>query len=186
MTLHLRKTFAALGLAAAAALAGCSDAVSPTSAERPRLQAGVSGPAVEAIAKYKGGPPSMTIAWAKKWIGPEGGTIEFLGFGVTVPAGAVDRVTQFSIRLPVDPKNNEFVMAEFGPHGQQFAVPVTLRLPLTGTTSEGTPARILWWNGEIWEPMSTTQMEGYLLAPTTHFSTYGTEDTQRGFTLAGG
>ena len=185
MTSRMMRSAACSVLAAAALVVGCGQADGPMAPDG-APQASASGPSVKALARYSGGPPSITVAWAKKWIGPEGGTLSWMGFSVVVPAGAVDKVTQFSIRLPVDPKNNEYVMAEFGPHGQKFAVPVTLHLPLAGTTSEGTAANVLWWNGSSWEVMPTTQVDGHLEAPTTHFSTYGTEDTQRGYTLAGG
>ena len=184
MKLHQTRSVAVLVLLGA--LTACGDVEAPSAPNDVVRQASASGQALKALARYSSGPPSLTIAWAKKWIGPQGGTLSWQGFTVVVPAGAVDRVTQFSIRLPVDPQNKEFVMAEFGPHGKTFAVPVTLHLPLAGTTSEGSDARVLWWNGAEWEVMPTTQVGDHLEAPTTHFSTYGTEGTQRGFTLAGG
>src|SRR5688500_11691120 len=36
------------------------------------------------IAVYAEGPPSLTIAWAMAWIGPEGGSLRILDFEVIV------------------------------------------------------------------------------------------------------
>lgn len=172
----------------------CGEVESPVAPDAPEVRASAanSGPAVKYLARYRSGPPSITIGLAARTIGPEGGSIELLGFEVVVPAGAVDRPTHFTIRLPVDsPTTSEYVMAEFGPHGIQFAVPVTLRLPWQGTTAEGTGRvpSVLWWNGAAWERMPTSETrDGRVEAPTTHFSTYGTEATSAdgGYIIAGG
>ena len=132
-----------------------------------------------ALARYQSGPLKITVAFAAKTIGPEGGSISILGFEAVVPPGAVAKATRFTIRLPIDPQNSEYVRAEFGPHGQVFAVPVTLRLPLAGTTSEGNEARVLWWDGATWQPFQTVLLaDGRIETKTSHFSEYGTEDTQ--------
>jgi hypothetical protein len=131
--------------------------------------------------------PSITIAWARKWIGPEGGRLDFQGFAIEVPAGAVDRVTQFSIRLPVDPKASERVVAEFGPHGATFLTPLFIEFPFAGTSLEGSDdATVVWWN-DGWVDMGAQLIGGgtRLRTSTDHFSTYGT--TQRGgVTVSGG
>lgn len=132
--------------------------------------------------------PKVTIAWAKKWIGPEGGRLEFQGFAIDVPAGAVDKVTQFSIRLPVEPKRSERVVAEFGPHNRQFRAPVTIEFPYAGTSVFGAPgATIVWWNAG-WVDMGATVTEdgSRLRTQTDHFSTYGTTDTEDGTVEARG
>ena len=144
---------------------------------------------LQQLAQYQGGPLSITVAFAAKTIGPEGGTIRILGFEAVVPPGAVDKATRFTIRVPVDPHNSEYVRAEFGPHGQQFAAPVTLRLPLKGTTAEGaTSVRVLWWDGAQWIPYESRITEdGRLETRTNHFSEYGTEGEQsKGIILGGG
>lgn len=131
------------------------------------------------LARFRDGAPSITIGWAKKTIGPEGGSLRLLDFEIVVPPGAVDRDTRFQIRLPVDPHEREYVMAEFGPHGRDFAVPVQIRFPFQGTTIEGSDeAGVVWWNGDGWVRLSTGVIESgaRLEASTDHFSTYGTSD----------
>lgn len=176
-----------LGLAAALLLlAGCSDAGLPTAAERapaiaerPLLNL-AGGMEISGLARFDH-KPTVTIAWAKQWIGPQGGRLEFLGFAIDVPAGAVDRVTQFSIRLPVDPQGSERVVAEFGPHGTTFARPVTIELPYAGTSRYGDTPLIGWWNKRAgaWEPFDTgLTADGLRMrTETTHFSTYGSMAT---------
>ena len=142
------------------------------------------------LARYQDGPMTLTIAFAMKFIGPQGGTLSLLGFEVIVPPGAVTKSTLFSIRLPVDLTTSQFVRAEFAPH-QQFAAPVTIRLPLKGTTAENSSAsHILWWNGYDWEPFATTlTADGRIETQTWHFSEFGTEeptDPSKGIILVGG
>ena len=180
--------------ATALCIAGCSDPTSTVPEPGPgaTLAASRGTPDLTRLATFRP-PPSVTIAGAKKWIGPAGGRLDFHGFAIDVPAGAVDRVTQFSIRLPVDAKSSERVLAEFGPH-QGFALPVTIELPYAGTSIEGsgaTPA-VLWWNSEVaaWEDMGGwVSADGARLATRTdHFSLYGTStlDDSGGVTTSGG
>ncbi|HEU0015700.1 MAG TPA: hypothetical protein VFQ45_18630 [Longimicrobium sp.] len=193
MTHTFRRAGQVFVLALAALAAGCTDAGGPTAAA-PGASLGrvatqsteteLMAPASELykLARFRT-KPQVTIAWAKKWIGPEGGRLDFLGFAIEVPAGAVDKVTMFTIRLPVDPKGSEHVVAEFGPHNQQFRVPVAIELPFTNTTLEGSPTlpTIVWWN-DAWVDMGATlTADGRRLRTSTpHFSTYGTADTGRG------
>ncbi|MBA4158547.1 MAG: hypothetical protein H0X65_13885 [Gemmatimonadetes bacterium] len=131
---------------------------------------------------------SITIAWAKKWIGPEGGRLDFRGYAIEVPAGAVDGVTQFSIRLPVDPHGSARVVAEFGPHGATFAVPVAIEFPFAGTSIEGSEKpTVVWWN-DAWIDMggSPTPDGARLRTTTDHFSTYGTTDERSVTSTSGG
>ena len=133
--------------------------------------------------------PQITIAWAKAWIGPEGGRLDFQGFSIVVPAGAVDKVTMFSIRLPVDPDGSERVVAEFGPHGAQFKTPVTLGFPYRGTTIEGNAnAHVVWWNNAWVDMGGWISPDGsQVLTQTPHFSEMGTTATrQGGLTASGG
>jgi hypothetical protein len=167
------------------AVASCIDnePIEPTA----RPQFTFESAKLDRLARYQNGGPSITIGLSLKTIGPEGGTISLAGFEVVVPPGAVTKATRFSIRLPVDPQSSAFVRAEFGPH-QTFAVPVTIRLPLRGTTSEGAEPRVLWWNGTDWEAFPTVPTaDGRIETTTTHFSEYGTEDTgYKGIILVGG
>lgn len=178
----IRKLGITFTLAFAFIAAGCADAGSPLAARQgaPSYSSGGT-PDVAALAKFRQ-TPQITIAWAKKWIGPEGGRLDFYGFAIEVPAGAVDKVTQFSIKLPVDPHGSERVVAEFGPHGQQFARPVAIELPYRGTTIEGSSSStIVWWNGSWVDMGGTVTADGLRLRTLTdHFSTYGTTDTERG------
>lgn len=178
----VRKLGAALTLALAVLAGGCADAGAPLAARQgvPSFSEGGT-PNLEALAKFRS-KPQITIAWAKKWIGPEGGRLDFYGFAIEVPAGAVDKVTQFSIRLPVDPQGAERVVAEFGPHGKQFNQPVAIELPYSGTTIDGAAVpTIVWWN-DAWVNMgaSVTSDGLRLRTLTDHFSTYGTTDAARG------
>lgn len=183
----IRKLGITFTLALSFLVAGCTDTETP-------LSAVPSGPSLstsdmQTLARFRQ-KPQITIAWAKKWIGPQGGRLDFMGFAIDVPAGAVDKVTQFSIRLPVDPNGAEHVVAEFGPHGRQFAKPVSIELPLRGTTLDGavTPT-IVWWN-EGWVNMgAAVTADGQRLRTLTdHFSTYGTTEAARGgtFVTSGG
>lgn len=180
--------------ATALSLAGCSEAATtaPERASGVALAESRGGPDLTRLAKFRT-PPSITIAWAKRWIGAEGGRLEFHGFAVEVPAGAVDRLTQFSIRLPVDPDGSERVLAEFGPH-QDFAVPVTIELPYAGTSIEGDGQRatVLWWNPDArdWSDMGAwlSADGGRLVTVTDHFSLFGTSSgyDSGGVTTSGG
>jgi hypothetical protein len=166
--------------------------------EAPTALSGADAPQAPLLSKGEGGPdlsvlatfdrrPTITIAWAKKWIGPEGGRLDFQGFAIEVPAGAVEKRTQFSIRLPVDPHGSERVTAEFGPHGSTFAVPVFIELPFTGTSLESKEdPTIVWWN-DAWVDMGATVTGdgARLRTPTDHFSTYGTA-SRGGVTVSGG
>jgi hypothetical protein len=172
-------------------LGGCSEAGDPTGAlgtERPLASKGTGIPDLAALARFDQ-KPGITIAWAKKWIGPEGGRLEFQGFAIDVPAGAVASVTQFSIHLPVDPKASERVLATFGPHGSRFAVPVTIELPFAGTSITESPwVTIVWWSGSEWVDMGAAlTADGLRLETSTdHFSDYGTTDERGGGTLVSG
>lgn len=196
----MKVAFRSVMLAAAASLltlAGCADVgdagrlvgpgAAPVAARAP--SGGLTErPTLQPLARFRT-KPQVTIAWAKKWIGPAGGRLDFQGFAIDVPAGAVGKVTQFSIRLPVDPQGSEHVVAEFGPHGSSFAVPVNIEFPLRGTTLEGVgSATVLWWDGghNSWVNMGAEPTaDGLRLrSTTTHFSTFGTGETEfRGGTV---
>jgi hypothetical protein len=144
--------------------------------------------AIDQLARFKT-KPQITIAWAKMWIGPEGGRLDFQGFTIIVPAGAVDKVTMFSIKLPVDPNGSDHVVAEFGPHGAQFAQPVTIGFPYAGTTVEGdASAHVVWWNNGWVDMGGTVSADGTQLFTTTpHFSEFGTTSGRGGgMTVSGG
>jgi len=190
----MRKLLPSVVLLALFAAPGCADRAAPTAlapAEVPAFgQAG--SPDLERVATFRQ-RPSVTIAWAKKWIGPEGGRLDFQGFAIVVPAGAVEKVTQFSINLPVDPKGSERVVAEFGPHNQLFAKPVTIELPFQGTSIEAsTTPTIVWWKDEWVNMGASLTGDGLRLKTQTyHFSTYATTSDYVGsrsgtLTISGG
>lgn len=175
-------------VALAVFVTACADGpTTPDTASSPQLSAAQSD--LARVAKYAGGPPNLLFGYALRIIGPAGGTVKLLGFEVVVPPGAVSRPTVFTIRLPADPFGRQHVYAEFGPHGQQFAVPVTIKLPYDGTTSEGELAvHVLWFNGSQWVPFQTSLTgDGRIQAQTNHFSDYGTEQTtpQKGVIVSG-
>lgn len=180
----MRSWFRFIILALALAVVGCGDQA-PTEPAQPRRFSAVAN-SFDPLARYQNAGPQITIGFAMRFIGPQGGRLSLAGFEVIVPPGAVSKYTLFSIRIPVELTTSEFVRAEFGPH-QRFAVPVTIRLPLRGTTAENTPAHILWWNGYEWEPFPTTSTDdGRIETQTPHFSEFGTEDPSKGIILVGG
>lgn len=184
-----RHGLPALAFALALVLSACGDtqtAVEPRIS--PRFSESVDARPNEAaqVAKYSGNLPQS--GFAMTMIGPRGGSLRLGEFEIVVPAGAVDAPTAFTIHLPLNvPGAAALAMAEFGPHGRNFKVPVTIRAPHLGTTAEAdTGSRILWWTGSSWVPYPTRLREdGRLETTTTHFSEWGTEES-RGITTAGG
>ncbi|HVG44569.1 MAG TPA: hypothetical protein VM890_07560 [Longimicrobium sp.] len=149
----------------------------------PRATAG----AIAQLARFRE-KPQTTYGWAKAWIGPAGGRMDFLGFTVIVPPGAVSKVTMFTIKLPLDPDGAEHVVAEFGPHNTTFAQPLTIGFPYRGTSIEGdASATVVWWNN-AWVPMGgTVSADGsQFFTTTTHFSEFGTASYRGGGITASG
>jgi hypothetical protein len=178
MTLSIRRLGISLAIFLSVLGTGCSDAArSPLAAEPAGPSLSTSD--MQPLARFNK-KPAVTIAWAKKWIGPEGGRLDFMDFAIEVPAGAVSKVTMFSIRLPVDPNGSEHVVAEFGPHAVPFARPVVIELPYRGTTIEGAlDPTVVWWNGGWTDVGGDVTADGQRLRTATdHFSTYGTVDTR--------
>jgi hypothetical protein len=180
MSRIVRKLGGALAGAVLVVTGGCADA--PEVLRPPADPAsfnGVPTSEVKRLARFDT-RPQITIAWAKAWIGPAGGRVDFHGFAIEVPPGAVDRVTMFSIRLPVDPTGSDHVVAEFGPHGATFARPVAIELPFARTSIAGSErATVVWWNGGWVDMGGEVTADGLRLRTLTdHFSTYGT--TERG------
>lgn len=187
--IHLiRKLGCTVAVAMLVLSTGCADAASPLTARagEPAFNTG-AGADLNALARFNT-KPQITVAWAKKWIGPEGGRLDFYGFAIEVPAGAVDKVTQFSIRLPIDLHGSERVVAEFGPHAQPFNKPVAIELPYRNTSIEGsaTPT-IVWWNNGWVDMGATVTADGQRLRTSTgHFSEYGTTDQRGGAVVVSG
>jgi hypothetical protein len=206
MSVKFRNALLAVAATVVSLSAGCTDAGTPVSPRASAPAAALSrsaattsstststdfaapGTAVTQLALFKV-KPQITIAWAKAWIGPAGGRVDFVGFTILVPPGAVDKVTMFTIRLPVDPQGSEHVVAEFGPHNTQFAKPLTIGFPYRGTTIEGDPsAAVVWWNNGWVNMGGTVSADGSQIFTTTpHFSEIGTASFRGGgLTLSGG
>ena len=196
MSVKFRNALLAVAATVVSLTAGCTDAGTPvsprmaapaalaTKAAAPTADVGAPATSVDVLARFRQ-KPQITIAWAKAWIGPEGGRVDFQGFTIVVPAGAVDRVTMFTIRLPVDPNGSERVVAEFGPHNVAFARPVTLGFPVRNTTVEGnTAAHVVWWNNGWVDMGGVVSADGsQVFTQTPHFSEYGVT-AERGGTLS--
>ena len=177
------------------ALTGCVEAGTPVAPRHPGDAASLSvgarrGPELAQLATFRNPPPAASSAG--RWIGPAGGRLEFHGFAIDVPAGAVSRSTHFTIRLPVYPLAAGHVVAHFGPHGAQFARPVTIELPYAGTSLEGSDGSVLWWDpaGRRWVAIGSGLTDDGLRleAQTDHFSLYGAGILWRsgGVTVSGG
>ncbi|HEY0153383.1 MAG TPA: hypothetical protein VGB92_15355 [Longimicrobium sp.] len=170
-----------------ALVAGCGEAGGPFGGQgqaapvQPRLagETALQLQNVERVAAYKVTRAKPANLWAKAWIGPAGGTLSYYGFRIVVPAGAVDKVTMFTLSLPKE--GTERALAEFGPHNVKFAQPITIELPYSGTTSEGYGAGTLWYDEstKLWTSVGgTLTADGQRVQTQVwHFSTYGTQDT---------
>ena len=173
----------AIGVVALTLVSCMGETTDPRLADSPLYNRAAHGNAGEldfiGVARFTRLPRVPPVSSAR--IGPEGGSLHAGEFELIVPAGAVDRPTLFQIVLPArgigDP-----VYAEFSPH-QQFAAPVTLRLPSAGTDA-GASAVIMWWSGERWVPLPTSETaDGRLETQVGHFSFYA---TSRGIIVSGG
>lgn len=204
MSSKFRNVLVAVAASVVTLTAGCTDAGTPVDA-RPVLPAATTalkipapqaeGPAtlssvnsLDIIARFRV-KPQFTIAWAKAWIGPAGGRVNFQGFTIAVPPGAVDKVTLFTIRLPVDPNGSERVVAEFGPHNVTFARPITIGFPYRGTSIEGDAAnaRVVWWNDGWVDMGGIVSADGsQIFTQTPHFSEYATTAYKGGSMLTSG
>lgn len=167
---------------------GCTDAPTAPAAAPPPTGTAISraqSGSLDPIARFRR-RPSVPEGFARKWIGPDGGRLEFHGFAVDVPRGALPRWTPVTIRLPDDPTGAAHVIAEFGPHGTRFRRPVRLTFPLRGTTIEGSPSpSVVWWDGQWVDVGGQVTGGGSRLETwTDHFSEYGTTDSRAGHTVS--
>lgn len=166
-------------------VAGCGDA-EPVG---PAIAGGASATSQAALgqlAQYRAGSPGVTIGFAKKWIGPEGGVLRLGDFEVVVPAGALEQTVGVSLRLDVSGASRSYVRAELGPASLRFLAPVTLITPYLGTTAEGASGVAGRWNGQKWvELPSESTADGRLSAPLEEGGDVGTM-TSSGYIIAGG
>ena len=203
MSSKFRNVLVAVAATVVSLTAGCSDAGTPVEArpDAPGISAGKGTTTqvtsdgtfssvnnLDIIARFRV-KPQITIAWAKAWIGPEGGRVDFQGFTIIVPRGAVDKVTMFTIRLPVDPNGSERVVAEFGPHNVAFAQPITIGFPFRGTSIESDPtnAHVVWWDNAWVDVGGAVSADGsQVMVQVPHFSEYGTTTARGGSMLTSG
>lgn len=138
------------------------------------------------IARYLPDAPQPGRQMVSEFIDENGGSLRLGDFEIVVPAGAVSRKTRFTIMLP-PPGHGDRAYAEFLPHNQDFALPVTIRLP-HAITDAAADAPITWWsqNTRTWiDQASTITTDGRVEAQVGHFSFYGTR-ARSGITIAGG
>ena len=183
--MNTRMWLRTVGWMICAAAVGCSDpATSPRASDGPQLSRNShqeSEPDLTNVARFKPDAARLHTVVDHQKIGPEGGTLRVGDFEIVVPAGAVDKPTNFRIKIPVDPKAADYAFAEFSPH-IEFNKPVTIRLP--GTVTEG-GALVGWWSGSEWIGLPTTlRSDGRLETKVGHFSYYGT--CFKGITLGSG
>lgn len=106
-------------------------------------------------------------------IGSEGGTLAFGSASLVVPAGALAVETEISVNVSFDIAPSAFTayspVFEFGPAGQVFDRPVTVRLPYHGSADSAT---IFWTTleGGSFMALPTRVEDGHAVAEITHFS----------------
>lgn len=168
---------------------GCGDAPPPVDpGARPEAARPLSAVVLDSagLARYRAGEPAAPSGTVAEVIGPEGGSVALGGVEVVVPPGAVDHPTSVWIRVPASDPDAAYVIAEIGPHNRQFLAPVIVRMPYAGTTAEGGPAYVVWWDRTQWVPFATRITEdGRVEAETDHFSTWSVQ-TASGWTILGG
>jgi len=106
----------------------------------------------------------------------EGGFVELNGFRVDIPAGALSSDTYITINLPKKLPEALFVMADFGPTGTTFQLPVQVSMPLEGVSLLGIDLgslHVSHWDGSQWVSQGGEVSGSSLRANTTHFTVYG-------------
>lgn len=187
--------FAVAAASMVSLIAGCTDGGTPVDA-RPEAARAATAPrfassgSLDIIAQFRKKPQVTSGGWAKAWIGPSGGRVDFLGFTIIVPRGAVDRTTMFTIRVPLDAAGSDRVVAEFEPHNVRFARPITIGFPFRGTSIDGDAAnaRVVWWDAGWVNMGGAVSPDGtQIFTQVPHFSEYGTTSARGGgMSLSGG
>jgi hypothetical protein len=124
-------------------------------------------------------PPLLNRSTGKLIRAADGGYVELHGFRVDIPAGALTSDTYVTIKLPKTLPEALLVVADFGPNGTTFQVPVQVTMPLGGVSLLGIdPAsvHISHWDGSQWVSHGGEVSGSSLRANTTHFSVYGARD----------
>jgi hypothetical protein len=126
------------------------------------------------LGKTRGAPWAPIPVHAEVPINPStGGQLVSGRQTLTVPPGALPWTVPFTM----DYYTTGIVRVELGPHGAQFAVPVTLTFDLNGTSAlPSDDITLYWWNeasgewvdvGGVWDPSTMT-----LTAELDHLSVY--------------
>lgn len=129
---------------------------------------------------------------ASRRIGPAGGILTVDGALLYIPAGALTKDVEITLRLPA----GSGVQAELAPHGLTFAKPVTLAFSMAGTGLDaGVASRELmgaYFAGssasgviKALELMPLFRFGSFAALQTAHFSEYGLV-LRKGFILVGG
>jgi len=110
---------------------------------------------------------------ASALIGNDGGTLAVGTASLVVPAGALAEETEISVNVSADLAPRAFTayspVFRFGPSGQVFDRPVTVRLPYAGSDESAT---IFWTTteGGAFMALPTRIEDGHAVAEITHFS----------------
>jgi hypothetical protein len=130
---------------------------------------------IRILSASKDDPSIATTQSASAMISAQyGGTITNGRITLEFPAGALDQDTEITI----DMLSDGTLGAEFGPHGTQFNVPVTMTMDLHGTTAEGMgdAAETLYYNEDTdlyeLQPKVMSDDSNEMKASVRHFSRY--------------
>ena len=105
---------------------------------------------------------------AAETIGPDGGTVSQGGASIEIPAGALDSEVEIELLTYSGdlPEGSVGTAWELLPHGQTFAVPVTVSIPVDDDAVE-----LLWSeDGSSWAAVPTTVSDGIAQTETSTFS----------------
>ncbi|GAB4012718.1 hypothetical protein GCM10028808_29660 [Spirosoma migulaei] len=141
---------------------------------------GPEEPVKQNFIRPKGTPNGQLV---QKTIGPEGGTLVSADHRLimTIPAGAVKQVTNFSIQ-PITNTLSDSASSAYRllPEGTTFEKPVTLQMPYTQTDLLNTSAQALFlaYQGSdgVWKYLPSTELDEAnktLKVQTHHFSDWG-------------
>jgi len=117
-------------------------------------------------------PPTGTGETKVTVVGPEGATITLEGADLVIPAGALQEEVEITIQSTTQDPTGNFVrhsaVFRFEPAGQNFLVPVTVRIPYTGTPSSPS---IYWASaGAPFASIGGADLGGKVEASIMHFS----------------
>jgi hypothetical protein len=113
----------ALMMGMAGLAVGCSD-VAPTGPDAPMPSLALATSSVDTVTVIQRVTPLSQDITVGAWINKTGGSLAIpeAGLKVTIPAGAVQKRTYFSVTAYA----GNLVSYEFGPHGMRFRVPLQM------------------------------------------------------------